>query len=546
MFNLEKRLESISTSLKSNSRNNGPRLYNNKINKIINNDDPQITYNSDFAQKVTEIIYNSTPAEYYEYTLNEFNTKITKKGALVAYSGAKTGRSPKDKRIMDGEFSQDVWFDDHSPNIKMSKMVYNVNKETAICYLNNLEKVFVFDGYACWHPEHRYKVRVISSRAYHCLFMYNMLIRPTEEELATFGDPDITIYNAGCFPCNRYTGTMTSSTSVALNLDAKEVVILGTQYAGEMKKAVFSMMHYFMPKKNILSLHSSCNVSKDGDNVCLFFGLSGTGKTTLSAEASRNLIGDDEHCWDDDGVFNIEGGCYAKVIDLDPKKEREIYNAIKFGSLFENTILDEETREVDFKDSSITQNIRLSYPIDYIDNAIIPCITKHPKNIILLTCDAFGVLPLVSKLTMEQTRYHFINGYTAKVAGTEDGVNEPEATFSSCYGEAFIVWHPTKYAEMLTDKIQKHNATCWLVNTGWVGGKYGVGKRCDINVTREIVQSIHNGSLLDKQYIKSPLFDLMVPKKYGLPSNTWRDRDEYDKELLSLYDAYEKNYAKYL
>lgn len=547
MFNLENRLKSISISLKSNSRNNGPRLYNKKINKIINNDDSTIKYNSDFARKVTEVIYNITPAEYYEYTLNEYNTKITKKGALVAYSGAKTGRSPKDKRIVDGQYSDNIWLDKHSPNIKMTKMVYNVNKETAICYLNNLEKVFVFDGYACWHPEHRYKVRVISSRAYHCLFMHNMLIRPTDEELATFGDPDITIYNAGCFPCNRYIGTMTSSTSVALNLDTKEIVILGTQYAGEMKKAVFSMMHYFMPAKNILSLHSSCNVSKDGNNVCLFFGLSGTGKTTLSAESSRNLIGDDEHCWDDDGVFNIEGGCYAKVIDLNPEKEREIYNAIKFGSLFENTIVNENTREVDFKDSSITQNIRLSYPIEYIDNAVIPCITRtHPKNIILLTCDAFGVLPLVSKLTMEQTQYHFISGYTAKVAGTEEGVNEPEATFSSCYGEAFIVWHPTKYAEMLTDKIQKHGATCWLVNTGWVGGKYGVGKRCDINVTREIVRSIHDGSLLDKQYIKCPLFDLMVPKLYGLPSDTWRDRDEYNRELSSLYSKFEKNYEKYL
>lgn len=547
MLNLEDRLKSISMSLKSNSRNNGPRLYNKKIDKIISNDDSTIKYNSDFAKKVTEVIYNITPAEYYEYTLNEYNTKITKKGALVAYSGAKTGRSPKDKRIVDGECSNNIWFGKHSPNIKMSKMVYNVNKETATCYLNNLEKVFVFDGYACWHPEHRYKVRVISSRSYHCLFMHNMLIRPTDEELATFGDPDITIYNAGCFPCNRYTGTMTSSTSVALNLDTKEIVILGTQYAGEMKKAVFSMMHYFMPTKNILSLHSSCNVSKDGDNVCLFFGLSGTGKTTLSAESSRNLIGDDEHCWDDDGVFNIEGGCYAKVIDLNPEKEKEIYNAIKFGSLFENTIVNEKTREVDFKDSSITQNIRLSYPIEYIDNAVIPCITKkHPKNIILLTCDAFGVLPLVSKLTMKQTRYHFINGYTAKVAGTEDGINEPEATFSSCYGEAFIVWHPTKYAEMLTDKIQKHGATCWLVNTGWVGGKYGVGKRCDINLTREIVRSIHDGSLLNKEYIKCPLFDLMVPKLYGLPSDTWRDREEYNSELSLLYAKFEKNYEKYI
>ena len=546
MLNLEECLKSISKSLKSNSRENGPRLYNSVLNRIINTEQSNKQNNSDFAKKVLEIIYNTTPAEYYEHTIKEYKSKITKKGAIIAYSGAKTGRSPNDKRIVDCKYMDDVWLDHFSPNIRMSKIVFNINKETAICYLNSLEKVFVFDGYACWHPEHRYKVRVISSRAYHCLFMYNMLIRPTEEELANFGDPDITIYNAGCFPCNRYTENMTSSTSVALNLDTKEVVILGTQYAGEMKKAIFSMMHYFMPKKGILSLHSSCNVSKDGSNVCLFFGLSGTGKTTLSAESSRNLIGDDEHCWDDDGVFNIEGGCYAKVIDLNPEKEKEIYEAIKFGSLFENTMVNEKTREVDFRNSTITQNIRLSYPIHYIKNAIIPCITKHPNNVILLTCDAFGVLPLVSKLTLEQTMYHFINGYTAKVAGTEDGINEPEATFSACYGEAFIVWHPSKYAEMLTEKLKKHNATCWLVNTGWVGGKYGVGKRCDINVTREIVSSIHNGSLLNETYIKCPVFDLMVPKKHGLPSETWEDKAEYNKELSSLYAAFEKNYDKYI
>lgn len=541
-FISEERLRSISNSLKSNSRLFGPKLTHKKVNCVVGGDK---TINSDFSKNIIEIIYNSTPAEYYEYSLKEDGeTYISDKGALVTYSGTKTGRSAKDKRLVfNGE---PIWNDEHSPNALIDNHIFNINKETSICYLNNLKKIYVFDGYACWHMSHRYKVRVISSRPYHCLFMYNMLIRPTEEELKNYGEPDITIYNSGCFPCNRYTDKMTSSTSVILNLKTKEVVLLGTQYAGEMKKAVFSMMHYFMPMNNILSLHSSCNISYDETNVCLFFGLSGTGKTTLSADSNRKLIGDDEHCWDDNGVFNIEGGCYAKVIDLDPKKEKEIYNAIKFGALFENTLFKENTREPDFKNSSITQNIRLSYPIDYIDNAHIPCvIDRHPNNIILLTCDAFGVLPLVSKLTTEQAMYHFINGYTSKVAGTEDGINEPVATFSSCYGEAFLVLHPMKYAELLRDKIIKHKVNCWLVNTGWVGGKYGVGKRCDITITRNIVNGIHDGSLITEEYQEFPIFNLQTPKKYELPRDKWENKKLYDSELIKLFGLFQKNYSKY-
>ena len=539
----KQKLLSISNSLKSNTRKFGPRLTNKDVKEVVGGDKK---INSDFSKNIIEVVYNSTPAEYYEYSIKEDGTTyISNKGALVTYSGTKTGRSPNDKRMVVDD--KPIWDDEHSPNAIIDDDVFNINKETSICYLNNLKKIYVFDGFACWHLSHRYKVRVISSRPYHCLFMHNMLIRPTEEELEEYGEPDITIYNSGCFPCNRYTEKMTSSTSVILNLKTKEVVILGTQYAGEMKKAVFSMMHYFMPLNNILSLHSSCNVSHDKSNVCLFFGLSGTGKTTLSADSSRMLIGDDEHCWDDNGVFNIEGGCYAKVIDLNPKKEKEIYNAIKFGALFENTLFKENTRVVDFSNSEITQNIRLSYPINYIDNAHIPCvIDKHPKNIILLTCDAFGVLPLVSKLTTEQAMYHFVNGYTSKVAGTEDGINEPVATFSACYGEAFLVLHPTKYAELLRDKIIKHNVNCWLVNTGWVGGKYGVGKRCDITTTREIVNGIHDGSLLQEEYQEFPIFNLQTPKKYTLPRDKWENKKLYDNELSKLFGLFEKNYSKYI
>ncbi|XP_048233428.1 phosphoenolpyruvate carboxykinase (ATP) 1 isoform X2 [Ricinus communis] len=298
-------------------------------------------------------------------------------------------------------------------------------------------------------------------------------IRPTPEELEDFGTPDFTIYNAGQFPCNRYTHYMTSSTSIDVNLARREMVVLDTQYAGEMKKGLFNVMHYLMPKRQILSLHSGCNMGKDGD-VAPFFGLSGTGKTNLSTDPNRYLIGDDEHCWTETGVSNIEGVCYAKCIDLSKEKEPEIWNAIKFGTVLENVVLDEHTREVDYGDKGVTENTRASYPIEYIPNARIPCVGSYPKNVILLACDAFGVLPPVSKLNMAQTMYHFISGYTALVAGTEDGVKEPRATFSACFGAAFIMLHPTKYAAMLSDKMQKHGATGWLVNTGWSGGRYNM------------------------------------------------------------------------
>jgi len=546
---LEKRLESISLSLKSNSREFGPHIYNKKINKIIfsNNE-----IKSDFSKKVLEIFYNISVPEYYEHSLKEYNSKLSSNGTLISYSGIKTGRSPNDKRIVYSElYDKYIWQDSNSPNIIMKESDYEINRETAICYLNNLEKIYVFDGYAGWDKTNRIKVRVISSRAYHCLFMHNMLIRPTDEDLENFNDPDFTIYNAGCFPCNRYTGNMTSSTSVDLNLEKGEIVILGTQYAGEMKKAIFSIMNFFMPLNNKLSLHSSCNVSNDNSNTCLFFGLSGTGKTTLSADSSRQLIGDDEHVWTDEGIFNIEGGCYAKCLNLDGEKEPEIFNAIKFGSLLEN-ILTDDKRNVLFENSEITQNTRACYPINFISNVKMPCITGHPNNIILLTCDAFGVLPPVSKLNRVQAMYHFINGYTAKIAGTEQGVKKPLATFSACYGEAFIVWHPLKYAELLAEKMDKHNVNCWLVNTGWIGGKYGEGKRCPIKVTKQIVKMIHNGELANQEFEAFNTFNLLIPKNIeGVdsnilnPINSWNDKNAYKKQLNELANLFIENSKKY-
>ncbi|KAJ2637575.1 Protein kinase C-like 1, partial [Coemansia sp. RSA 1287] len=437
---------------------------------------------------------NAPLARLYEDALHyEPGTAISSTGALIARSGAKTGRSPRDKRVAEEASTvDDVWWG--PVNKKLSEESFAVNAQTALDYLNTRDRLYVFDGFAGWDTRYRIKVRVVCARAYHALFMNNMLIRPTADELADFGEPDFTIVNAGQFPANRFTKGMTSPTSVAISFERRQMVILGTEYAGEMKKGVFTVMHYLMPKAGVLSLHSSCNEGPKGD-VSLFFGLSGTGKTTLSADPARKLIGDDEHVWTDTGVFNIEGGCYAKAVDLSAEKEPEIFNAIRFGSVLENVIYNGESRVVDYSDTSITENTRCAYPIEYIPNSKVPCIGGSPQNIILLTCDAFGVLPPVAKLTPAQAMYHFISGYTAKIAGTEEGVTEPEATFSACFGQPFLVWHPVKYAQMLAQKMQEHNVNVWLVNTGWSGGRYGVGKRITLKHSRAIIDAIHSGEL---------------------------------------------------
>jgi len=318
-----------------------------------------------------------------------------------------------------------------------------------------------------------------------------------------------------------------------------------------MKKGIFTVMNYIMPKKGVLSMHCSANEGDEGD-VSLFFGLSGTGKTTLSADARRKLIGDDEHCWTDTGVFNIEGGCYAKAINLSAENEPEIYGAIKFGTVLENVVYDGRSHQVDYTDISITENTRAAYPIEYIPNAKIPCVGGHPKNIILLTADAFGVLPPVSKLTPEQTMYHFISGYTAKVAGTEVGVTEPEATFSACFGAAFMVWHPSKYAELLAAKMAEYGTTAWLINTGWTGGPYGVGSRIKLRYTRAIIDAIHDGSLDNVEFVTDPIFGLAVPAtcpsvpdEMLVPKNTWQDEAAYDAQAVKLANLFVKNFEKY-
>ena len=405
-------------------------------------------------------------------------------------------------------------------------------------------------------------MRVICERPYHALFMWTMLIRPTEAEMKSYGEPDWTIYNAGQFPANPLTAGMTSTTSIDLNLEARAMVILGTGYAGEMKKGIFTVMNYLMPKKGHLSMHCSATADPDTGSSSLLFGLSGTGKTTLSADPNRQLVGDDEHVWTDTGVFNIEGGCYAKAVHLSRENEPQIFDALRFGAVLENVRYDEADHHVDFDDTSMTENTRGAYPIEYIDNARIPCTAGHPTDLIFLTCDAFGVLPPVARLTPEQAMYHFIRArYTAKVAGTEMGVTEPTATFSPCFGGPFLVWHPGKYAELLAEKMRRHDARVWLVNTGWTGGppegggasSGGVaGNRIKLKHTRAIVDAIHRGRLADAPTTPDPTFGIAtvtavpdVPSELLQPRSTWPDPAAYDAAAAHLAELFIRNFKQY-
>ncbi len=496
---------------------------------------------------------NLCPAQLYEHAIRyEPGSTIADSGALVAYSGEKTGRSPQDKRIVRHSGSEnDVWWG--PVNLPMDQHAFHLNRERAIDYLNTSDRLYVVDAFAGWHLQHRLKIRVICSRPYHALFMHTMLIRPTHEELATFGEPDYVIFNAGRFPANRFTEGMTSRTSIDLSFEERQMVILGTEYAGEMKKGVFTIMNYLMPKQGLLSMHCSATAADaDGTHASVLFGLSGTGKTTLSADPKRRLIGDDEHVWGDDGVFNIEGGCYAKAIDLTPEHEPDIFEALRFGSVLENVVFDDEGHHVDFHDTSITQNTRGAYPIEFIRNASVPCIAGHPTDVIFLTCDAFGVLPPVSKLTPAQAMYHFISGYTAKVAGTEMGVTEPSATFSACFGAPFLVWHPAKYAELLAAKLTRHKANVWLVNTGWSGGGYGVGSRISLKATRAIIDAIHTGALVDAPTVPDPVFGIHVVTAVPgvsatilVPEQAWADKVAFRAAARKLAGLFAANFAKF-
>lgn len=501
--------------------------------------------------KDAEIFYNLVPAMLYEHAIKyENGTVITSTGALSARSGEKTGRSPKDKRIVKhAESEQDVNWGD--VNIPISEEGFATNKQTAIEYFKKQKKLYVFDVFAGWEKSCQLKVRVICSRPYHALFVSNMFILPTQAELQHFGQPDCIIYNAGAEKADENIPEVTSKASVCLNLETKEIVILGTEYAGEMKKGIFTIMNYLMPKRNILSMHCSVTEGLAGD-VSILLGLSGTGKTTLSADPQRKLIGDDEHCWSDQGIFNIEGGCYAKCDHLSAEKEPDIFRAIRYGSLLENVVLDPSTREANYSDLSITENTRASYKIDYIKNAKIPCITSHANNIIFLTCDAFGVFPPVSLLTAEQALYYFMSGYTAKISGTEVGIKEPVATFSACFGAPFMVFSPQKYAELLAEKLKTFpKVKTWLINTGWTGGAFGVGERISLKYTRAILDSIHAGTLKDETFKNFEVFNLKIPLKVANvpedildPRNSWKDKENYDQARKKIAQMFIENFKK--
>ena len=501
-----------------------------------------------FAQHVFR---NLPPAALYEEAIRfDSRCSIAESGALIALSGDKTGRSPMDKRVVKNPDSEaDIWWG--AINLPLDEHSFQINRERARDYLNTRDRVYCVDAFAGWDPANRIKIRTICARPYHAMFIGTMLINPSRDELQDFGEPDYVIYNAGQFPANRLTKGMTSKTSVDLDIEEREMVILGTEYAGEMKKGVFTLVNYLMPKNDMLSMHCSATAEADGESSSLMFGLSGTGKTTLSADPKRRLIGDDEHVWTDTGVFNIEGGCYAKAINLGPEMEPEIFQALRYGSILENVVVDEE-HMVDFTDDSITENTRGAYPLEHVTNAKIPAMAGHPTDVIFLTCDAFGVLPPVSKLTPDQAMYHFISGYTAKVGGTEVGVTEPEATFSPCFGGPFLVWHPQKYAGLLADLIERHGSHVWLVNTGWVGGPEGVGSRIKLAYTRSIVDAIHSGALKDAPTETSPVFGVEivtqcpdVPDDVLIPWSSWDDRAAFDAAAKNLAGLFTENFKQF-
>jgi phosphoenolpyruvate carboxykinase (ATP) len=471
-------------------------------------------------------------------------------GPFCAVTTPHTGRSPNDKFLVK-EPSSAADVDWGKVNQPLSDQQFEVLLADVRDYLNRREELYIQDLYCGADPKYRLSVRYVSPSAWHMSFVRNMFIRPEATELPTF-DPNFTVLHAPEFEADTAKHGTRTGTFIVLNLAKRMILIGGTRYAGELKKAMFTVMNYYMPKQGVLSMHCSANIGKGGDTA-LFFGLSGTGKTTLSADPKRSLIGDDEHGWSPEGVFNYEGGCYAKVINLSPEGEPDIYRTTQmFGTILENVVLDELTRKVKFEDQSITENTRASYPLHYISHFVPSGRGGHPKNIVFLTADAFGVLPPIAKLTREQAMYYFLSGYTAKVAGTERGVKEPQATFSSCFGAVFLVWHPTKYAEMLGKLIDDHGPDVWLVNTGWTGGAFGVGKRMKLAHTRTMVHSLLRGDLHSASLDTDPIFGLHMPKQIAdvpndvlNPRHTWSDKAAYDEQAKKLAGMFRENFSKF-
>ena len=492
---------------------------------------------------------NLPPGALVETSIRRNETRMASNGAIVGETGKRTGRSPKDKFIVKDALTEKKvnWGNVNQP---FSSEQFDALYKRVLEHLKSKDALFSQQLFAGADPKYRLPIQVINEYAWHNLFVRQLFVRPTADELKTH-TPEFTVLGAPEFHADPKRDGTNSETFIITDFTRKIILVGGTKYAGELKKSIFGVMNFILPQRNVFPMHCSSNVGKDGVTA-LFFGLSGTGKTTLSADPTRGLIGDDEHGWSETGIFNFEGGCYAKCIKLSKENEPQIWNAIRFGSVLENVAIDPETRIPDYDDQSKTENTRCAYPVEYIDNAVIPGIGLHPRNVVFLTADAFGVLPPIAKLTRDQAMYHFLSGYTAKLAGTELGVTEPQPNFSTCFGSPFMPLPPKVYAEMLGKRLEEHDAQCWLVNTGWSGGPYGVGKRMSLPYTRAMIRAALDGGLKDGQFEIESAFGLAIPKSVdGVPAevlnprNTWADKQAYDKQAADLAEKFAKNIEKF-
>ncbi|HLR64202.1 MAG TPA: phosphoenolpyruvate carboxykinase (ATP) [Pseudogracilibacillus sp.] len=500
-----------------------------------------------FSQEQIEA--NLSVAQLVEKIVLRNEGKLSDTGAVTAVTGKYTGRSPKDRFIVKDEVTKDV-IDWGQVNQPIDEASFDRLYHKVINHLKDKDELFSFKGFAGADEKYRLPVEVINEYAWHNLFARQLFITPTEDELTNHQSEFTVISAPTCFADPELDGTH-SETFILVSFKKRIILIGGTEYAGEIKKSIFSVMNYILPMNDVLSMHCSANVG-DHNDVALFFGLSGTGKTTLSADPYRKLIGDDEHGWSNDGVFNIEGGCYAKCINLSAEKEPQIHGAIRYGSVLENVILDDKTRIPDYDDVSLTENTRAAYPLENIDNILTPSVSGHPNTIIFLTADASGTLPPISRLTNDQAMYHFLSGYTSKLAGTERGVTEPEATFSACFGSPFLPLAPSVYAEMLGEKIAQFGSNVFLVNTGWTGGPYGIGERMKLSFTRAMIHSALEGELNDIETVQDDIFGLhipvsipAVPDEILVPKNTWNDKDAYDRAAKDLAQKFHENFKKF-
>lgn len=494
--------------------------------------------------------YQLSPEELTHQTIQRNEGALNNTGALCINTGEFTGRCPQDKFIVKDMITEGT-IDWNNFNQQIEDRYFFRLKQKLLDYLNDKEEIWIRDGYACANETHKISLRVINENPWSNLFAYNMFLRPSEEELDTF-KPEWHVIQAPGFKANPITDGVKKPQFAIISFKHKTILIGGTGYTGEIKKGIFTVLNFILPHQhNVLSMHCSANIGNEGDTA-IFFGLSGTGKTTLSADPDRILIGDDEHGWNNEGIFNFEGGCYAKCIGLSEEKEPAIYHAIHDGALVENTTFYNGTNIIDYSNARITENTRVSYPLHFIANTAEPAIGDHPKNIFFLTCDAYGVLPPISKLNKGQAMYHFISGYTAKVAGTETGIKEPKATFSACFGAPFMPLHPTVYAEMLGRKMKEHKVNVWLINTGWTGGAYGTGERIKLSYTRAMIKAALNGNLTNMNYEKHPVFGVEMPTSCpGVPNdllnpeNTWQDKNSYKQQAKMLAELFVQNFEKY-